>query len=74
MRAGEAIFIDMEGNCHSRVVHKASNLSPCIFEYVYFARPDSIMDGISVYETRLRMGNKLANKILRKYPNHDIGT
>jgi amidophosphoribosyltransferase len=72
VRAGEAIFIDMEGNCHSRMVHPAANLSPCIFEYVYFARPDSIMDGVPVYETRLRMGEKLAEKILRLYPNHEI--
>jgi len=72
VRAGEAIFIDMEGNCHSRMVHPKPDLSPCIFEYVYFARPDSIMDGISVYETRLRMGEKLADKILRVYPNHEI--
>ena len=72
VRAGEAIYIDMQGNCHSRVVHPSPDLSPCIFEYVYFARPDSIIDGVSVYETRLRMGEKLADKILRIYPDHEI--
>jgi len=71
VKAGEAIFIDMDGNCHTRVCH-ADVLSPCIFEYVYFARPDSIMDGVSVYETRLKMGEKLARKILRRYPDHEI--
>jgi amidophosphoribosyltransferase len=72
VRAGEAIFIDTDGNCHRRVVHNNSKLSPCIFEYVYFARPDSIMDGVSVYESRLNMGTKLAENILKKYPNHEI--
>ena len=72
VRAGEAIYIDMQGNCHSRVVHPNPDLSPCIFEYVYFARPDSIIDGVSVYETRLCMGEKLADKILRIYPDHEI--
>eukprot|EP00977_Amphora_coffeiformis_P009679 scaffold2229_cov255-Amphora_coffeaeformis.AAC.5 len=71
VKPGEAIFLDMDGNCHSRICHE-EGLSPCIFEYVYFARPDSIMDGISVYETRLKMGEKLAQKILRCMPNHDI--
>jgi len=73
IKAGEAIFIDMNtGNCHTRQCHKAASLSPCIFEYVYFARPDSIMDGISVYESRLKMGEKLAYNIMNKYPDHDI--
>lgn len=72
IKAGEAIFIDLHGNCHARQCHTNVSLSPCIFEYVYFARPDSIMDGISVYETRLLMGEKLAQKIMRKRPEHDI--
>jgi amidophosphoribosyltransferase len=72
VRAGEAIFIDMDGNCHSKIVHASPTYTPCIFEYVYFARPDSIIDGVSVYEARLNMGEKLAETILRKYPNHDI--
>jgi amidophosphoribosyltransferase len=72
VKAGEAIFIDMEGNCHAQMVHPEPVPAPCIFEYVYFARPDSIIDGLSVYETRLRMGQKLAEKILRERPDHGI--
>ena len=73
IRPGEAVFIDMQGNCHSRVVHHAPKMNPCIFEYVYFARPDSIIDGVSVYEARLNMGAKLADKILRQFGNdHNI--
>jgi len=73
IRPGEAIFVDMNtGHCHSRICHPEPNLSPCIFEYVYFARPDSIMDGVSVYETRLKMGEKLAEKIMKRHPDHDI--
>lgn len=72
--AGEAIFIDLKGNCHARQCHTTTgiSLSPCIFEYVYFARPDSIMDGVSVYESRLLMGEKLAQKIMKNHPDHDI--
>jgi len=72
IKPGEAIFIDFNGNCRSRQCHSNASLSPCIFEYVYFARPDSIMDGVSVYESRLLMGEKLAQKIMKKHPNHDI--
>ncbi|KPJ92889.1 MAG: amidophosphoribosyltransferase [Gammaproteobacteria bacterium SG8_11] len=69
---GEAVFVDIEGNLYTKQCAVEPRLSPCIFEHVYFARPDSIMDNISVYKARLRMGEKLAKKILRVYPNHDI--
>ncbi len=69
---GEAIYIDVDGNLSSRQCAANPRLSPCIFEHVYFARPDSIMDGVSVYKARLRQGEKLAEKILRLRPDHDI--
>jgi len=69
---GEAVFVDIEGNLHTRQCATNPVLSPCIFEHVYFARPDSIMDNISVYKARLRMGENLAKKILRVFPKHDI--
>ncbi|WP_127477460.1 amidophosphoribosyltransferase [Sulfurivermis fontis] len=69
---GEAVFIGEDGSFHARQCCDAPVTSPCIFEYVYFARPDSIIDGISVYKARLRMGEKLAHKIKRVFPDHDI--
>jgi amidophosphoribosyltransferase len=69
---GEAVYIDQEGNMKSKICADNVTLTPCIFEHVYFARPDSLMDGISVYKSRLRMGEKLAEKIKRERPDHDI--
>ncbi|WP_353570738.1 amidophosphoribosyltransferase [Candidatus Albibeggiatoa sp. nov. BB20] len=69
---GEAIFINSEGQLYSRQCAKNPVASPCIFEIVYMARPDSIIDGISVYKARMRMGKYLAKKILKTHPDHDI--
>ena len=69
---GEAVYIDMEGNLHTEQCAQNPVLSPCIFEYVYLARPDSIIDNISVYKSRLRMGEALARRILTERPDHDI--
>ncbi|MEJ2160380.1 MAG: amidophosphoribosyltransferase [Chromatiales bacterium] len=69
---GEAIYIDLSGQVHSKSCATSLGNTPCIFEYVYFARPDSIIDNISVYKARLRMGEKLAERIFREWPDHDI--
>ena len=69
---GEAVFISLEGEVERKVCFDNPSHSPCIFEYVYLARPDSTLDEISVYKARMRMGQKLAKKILRLNPNHDI--
>ncbi|MDE2070760.1 MAG: amidophosphoribosyltransferase [Gammaproteobacteria bacterium] len=69
---GEAVVIDRHGRLHTQQCAEKALYSPCIFEYVYFARPDSIMDDISVYKARMRMGDKLAEKIQREWPQHDI--
>ena len=72
LKPGEAVFITPEGELHRKVCHKKPSKNPCIFEYVYLARPDAVIDGISVMRSRLRMGQKLGKKILETYPNHDI--
>jgi amidophosphoribosyltransferase len=72
LEPGEAVFITQDGEFHSKQCADNPSLSPCIFEYVYFARPDSIMDGVSVYKARLRMGQTLVKKIQRDMPGHDI--
>jgi len=72
IKPGEAVFIDKKGTFNIQQCAKNPIHSPCIFEYVYLARPDSIIDDISVYKSRLRMGEKLAEKILRERPDHDI--
>lgn len=72
VRPGEAIFIENGGTLHSCDYSGKTGYSPCIFEFVYFARPDSIMDNLSVYKARLRMGEQLAGQIVREWPDHDI--
>jgi amidophosphoribosyltransferase len=72
LEPGEAIFISEDGQFFNKQCAESPVLSPCIFEYVYFARPDSIIDGVSVYKARLRMGQTLVQKILREMPEHDI--
>lgn len=69
---GEAVYIDVHGELHTRVCAGPAEFTPCIFEHVYFARPDSLMDGVSVYKARLRMGERLADKLKRLRPDHDI--
>jgi len=69
---GEAVYIETDGTLYTQQCAHNPRLYPCIFEHVYFARPDSIMDGVSVYKARLRMGETLADKILRECPDHDI--
>lgn len=69
---GEAIYIDMDGNVFTQVCAENTQLAPCLFEYVYLARPDSLIDDVSVHKARMRMGKKLAEKVLRERPDHDI--
>ena len=69
---GEAVFIDMEGHFYSRQCAENAKLNPCIFEYVYLARPDSVIDNVSVYQTRLDMGKSLADKIKREWSDKKI--
>lgn len=69
---GEAIFIDADGHLHQQLCAQFNQHAPCLFEYVYLARPDSIIDNVLVYKFRSALGHKLAEKILREFPNHDI--
>ena len=70
--AGETIFISKEGKMSRSKSQKAAKHSPCIFEYVYLARPDSVIDKVSVHKARQRMGTYLGEKILGLYPEHEI--
>jgi amidophosphoribosyltransferase len=69
---GEAVYVDRDARLHTHQCAERGRHTPCIFEYVYFARPDSIIDNISVHKARMRMGERLADKVLRLRPEHDI--
>jgi len=69
---GEALFIDLQGQVHAHQCAEAPTLNPCIFEFVYLARPDSTMDGISVYQARLNLGETLAKRVVSTVPPSDI--
>lgn len=69
---GEALFITPEGEVSTRVCAEDTQLNPCIFEHVYFARPDSVIDNVFVHRARMRMGTALGEKIRRDWPDHDI--
>ena len=72
LAAGEAIFISKEGKMSRSNYQQSVKHSPCIFEYVYLARPDSVIDKVSVHKARQRMGTYLGEKILSLYPEHEI--
>jgi amidophosphoribosyltransferase len=69
---GEAVFIDVEGRLHAQQCAIAPTLNPCMFEFVYLARPDSVMDGISVYQARLNLGETLAQRVISTMPPNEI--
>jgi amidophosphoribosyltransferase len=69
---GEAVFIDLQGQVHARQCADKTALNPCIFEFVYLARPDSVMDGISVYQARLNLGEALAKRVISTVPPNEI--
>ncbi len=69
---GEAVFIDLQGTVHAQQCAEHPVLNPCIFEFVYLARPDSVMDGISVYQARLNLGESLAKRVISTVPPNEI--
>ena len=69
---GEAIFVDLQGQVHAEQCADKPQLNPCIFEFVYLARPDSVMDGISVYQARLNLGEALAKRVISTVPPNEI--
>ena len=69
---GEAVFIDLDGSVHARQCAEHPTLNPCMFEFVYLARPDSVMDGMSVYQARLNMGETLAQRVISTMPPIEI--
>jgi amidophosphoribosyltransferase len=69
---GEAVFISLEGKLHSQQCAASPSLNPCVFEYVYLARPDSVIDGVSVYHARLNMGETLAQRVINMMPPTEI--
>ncbi len=72
IQPGEAVFIDLQGKVHAQQCADAPTLKPCIFEFVYLARPDSVMDGISVYQARLNLGESLAKRVISTVPPDQI--
>ena len=72
IQPGEAIFVDLQGKLQSAQCAETTQLSPCIFEYVYLARPDSVLDGISVYQARLNLGETLAKRVISTVPPNEI--
>ncbi|MDC7704366.1 amidophosphoribosyltransferase [Vogesella indigofera] len=72
VQPGECVYVTFDGDMQARVCAENTQLAPCLFEYVYFARPDSVIDGVSVYQSRLVMGEMLAEKIRRQYADIDI--
>ena len=69
---GEAVFVALDGTLHTRQCAASSQLYPCVFEFVYLARPDSVLDSISVYQARLALGEGLAKRLISKVPPNEI--
>ena len=72
VQPGEALFVDLDGVVHAEQCAENTRLNPCMFEYVYLARPDSVIDGVSVYQARLNMGETLAQRVISTMPPNEI--